>query len=461
MNAPTERLSTGADRLDAILGGGLLRDAVTLLIGVPGSGKTILAEQCAFTNAADDGFTAVYFSTISEPLEKMLRFGQRMSFFDTSAVGKRIFYRDLGAVLAADGLDGVVDAVRQCIRERTPSLLVIDSFKALRAYADDGTFRGFLHTLSRILSAFPVTSVWIGEYEPNEIATAPEFAVADSIVALGSAESGARSARWLQVLKLRGGSYLTGTHSYRISADGIDAFPRLADPGVATPYRLVPARHSSGVQALDDMLRDGYWPGASTLITGPTGIGKTLMGLHFAFSGARQSERSVIATLQENPTQLERICAGFGWSIENSNVSVMYRSPVDIYLDEWVYELLDLVEAEGATRVVIDSLGDLETISSDRIRFREYLYSLLHRLSRRGVGVMMTYEVPELYGVTRISQGGVSHLADNVVLLQYDERDAAVRRLLTVLKTRAGDHDPRVRAFRITAEGITLDDGEA
>ncbi|MFW6204888.1 MAG: RAD55 family ATPase, partial [Actinomycetota bacterium] len=172
----TERITTGKTRLDTILGGGLSRNAINLVIGIPGSGKTILAQQCAFANATEDR-PAVYFSTVSEPLEKMLRFGQGLTFFDVSSVGEQIVYEDLGSVLGPHGLDGVVDQVRECIRDRQPSMIVIDSFKALSAYGDESEFRQFLHLLTRTLSAFPVTSLWIGEYEPTDIAVAPEFAV--------------------------------------------------------------------------------------------------------------------------------------------------------------------------------------------------------------------------------------------------------------------------------------------
>lgn len=456
----SERMTSGTERLDTILGSGLLRDGINLVIGVPGSGKTILAQQCVFANASEDR-PAVYFSTVSEPLEKMLRFGQTLYFFDSAAVGSRVFYEDLGSVLGDAGLDGVLAALRAVIQERRPGTIVIDSFKALRSYADEADFRQFLHSLSRMVSAFPVTSLWIGEYEASELAAAPEFAVADAIIALGTSQNGERSARILQVLKLRGGEYLSGGHAYRISASGIAAYPRLADPSAGTVYEFGSGRRSSGVAALDDMLEDGYRPGTSTLIAGPTGAGKTLMGLHFVFGGADQGERGLIATLQENPTQLERICRAFGWTLDGENVSLMYRSPVDVYLDEWVYDLLDTIERVGATRVVVDSLGDLQAASSDSQRFREYVYSFLHRCSRQGVSVMMTYEIPELYGVTRLTEYGASHLADNVVLLQYKGFDEdVISRNLSILKTRASSHDPRVREFVITSNGITLSERE-
>ena len=125
------------------------------------------------------------------------------------------------------------------------------------------------------------------------------------------------------------------------------------------------------------MLADGYWPGASTLCAGPSGCGKTLMGLHFIFNGIREGEPGVLATFQEHPIQLERIVNGFGWSFEEEGVELMYRSPVDLYIDEWVYDLLDAVERTKARRVLIDSLTDLQFAAPDEMRFREFMYSLV------------------------------------------------------------------------------------
>lgn len=452
----TARISSGSARIDLVLGGGFPAHGINLLIGRPGSGKTILAQQYVFHNASTD-HPAIYLSTVSEPLEKILRYGESLTFFDRKAVGSSVIYDELGRWVNEDGLPGVLDRVTSLLRERRPGLMVIDSFKALRSYADaEGDFRRFLHELAGRLSAVPVTSFWVGEYEGTETLEAPEFAVADAIVVLSAQRTAEREIRFLQVLKLRGSGFPSGRHAYRLSADGLELFPRLADPVDTDHYDSSPARISSGIDLLDVILSDGYIEGASTLIAGPSGSGKTLLCLHFLMAGARLGETGLIATMQENPIQLERTLNGYDWTLKEPGIELFYRTPVDLYLDQWVYDLLATIERTGAQRVMIDSLGDLRATAGDEIRFREYMYSLLQRCAHKGISVMMTQEVPELFGVIRLSEYGISHLSDNVVLLQFVLGDSQVKRAITVIKTRSSGHDSRIRQFDITSHGFVL-----
>jgi circadian clock protein KaiC len=70
----------------------------------------------------------------------------------------------------------------------------------------------------------------------------------------------------------------------------------------------------------------------------------------------------------------------------------------------------------------------------------------------------MTYELGDLFQAERLSEFGVSHLADNVVLPQYMRQRSPLKRTLTVLKTRASLHEPEIREFTIAQAGIDLGD---
>lgn len=449
------RLSSGHVRLDAILDGGLIDPSIVLVAGLPGSGKTVLAQQYAFANGTDER-PAVYLSTVGEPLGKILQFSEGLSFFDTDRVGRSVLFDDLGTQLDRGGLDGTLSWIVELIERQPCSMLVFDSFRAVRSYVGNaGDFERFIHELAGRLSAMGTMTLWLGEYGLEELERCPEFAVADAAILMASETSGQRESRAIRVLKLRGGSYRSGMHAYRIGSGGIDAFPRLSDVD-GTQYKMGRERASSGIAALDELLADGYWPGSATLVAGPTGCGKTAMGLQFIFGGAQIGEPGVFASLQENTVQLERMVEGFGWHVDDPGVIVRCDSPNDIYIDQWFYELFDTIESIGARRLVVDSLGDLAVACDDDKRFREFIYSLLSRCSRAGISTIATFETPDLYGLKRLSERGVSHLSDNVILMQYFRRDSALARALTVLKTRASRHLPQTHEFEITHDGISI-----
>src|SRR5262245_8074908 len=88
----------------------------------------------------------------------------------------------------------------------------------------------------------------------------------------------------------------------------------------------------------------------------------------------------------------------------------------------------------------------------------EVMYSLSQRLSRQGISLLMTTEVPELFGTHRLSEFAGSHLADNVIMLSYFRDQGQVKRAMSVVKTRASSHDPAVREFAISSTGISIRD---
>ena len=450
-----DRLLSGNARLDEVLGGGLPVNGINLISGLPGSGKTMLAEQYVFENATEQR-PAVYLATMSEPFDKMIRYGQEFTFFDRHAIGRRVFFDSLSDALQQRGLAGALDEITTILRERTPGILVIDSFKALGAFAPDAQgFRRFASELAERLSATPTSVFWVGEYDSDEPNEAPEFAVADAIITFRTGVSGTRQTRTLRVIKLRGSAYLSGEHAYRLSPEGVHVFPRLADVPLTTGYDVGQGRISMGVPEVDQMLDGGLFRSSSTLLAGPSGSGKTVLALHYLAAGVRAGEPVLLASLQENPSQIHETLGAFG--IDQTGFDILYHTPVDLYIDEWVYEVLDTAARLGVRRIVIDSINDLGIAIGEEARLREYLYSLSQRCSRMGISLLLTFETSELTGLSSVSEGkAVSNLADNVLLLRYTLLGTQIGRALAVLKTRGSGHDLFLRPFTISPKGISV-----
>ena len=174
------------------------------------------------------------------------------------------------------------------------------------------------------------------------------------------------------------------------------------------------------------------------------------------FAGARSGQPGLIASFQENPTQLERIVQGFGWSLKDEGVHHMYRSTVDMYIDEWVYELLEEIERHQIKRVLIDSLGDLRVGVVGRGEIQGI--HLLAVAADREVRREPVHDAGDRRALRRDQALGIRHLASlrQRRPVAVPSRRVADQRALTVLKTRASAHDPRILEFEISEKGIAL-----
>ena len=198
-----ERLPTHVPHLDDILNGGLPKDSIVLISGVPGSGKTILASQIAYGNATPD-YKALLVSTVSEPMSKLIRFAQGFSFFELDKVGTAVIYEDIGPVLLRGDGEIAVARVEELVLSHMPRLLVIDSFKAIHDLSESRpAFRRALYQLAATLSALSCTTLLVGEYT-GDIADAPEAAIVDGIIELANRPIGLRDYRSLRVKKSTG-----------------------------------------------------------------------------------------------------------------------------------------------------------------------------------------------------------------------------------------------------------------
>jgi circadian clock protein KaiC len=451
-----EKISTGIPSLDGILGGGLPRNSVNVIAGPPGSGKTILAQQIVFHNAHEDK-RAPYLVTVSEPTMKMLRYNQQLSFFDADRVGTNVIYLDIGSTLLEGGLAKVAGQIEEYIERYQPTLLAIDSFKALHEVAQDApTLREFGYRLAVRLTTWGTTSLLVGEYTREAINEAPIFAIADGIILLDQAPRGMQTERYLEVIKMRGAGYFSGRHPLSISSDGIQVYPRVTTPNVTEPYTLGERRVSLGVPGLEEMTQGGVLSGTSTLVAGSAGTGKTLLGLHFLLDGVRLGEPGLMVTFQETPSMLRAFSRGFGWDVEKPEAGgmlhLLYSSPVEMGVDEHAQVIRDAIAKTGARRIVMDSLKDIELATSDKVRYKDYIYALVNEFRRQGITSLLTSEVADMFGDFTVSEFGISFVTDNVILLRYVEMEGHIARALSVLKMRGSEHDKSVREYQITQQ---------
>ncbi len=454
-----ERVSTGIARLDHILRGGIPRYSIVFVTGMPGTGKTILAEQALFANARL-GRTSLYLSTISEPSIKVLRFLQGFTFFDPALFGTRVLYGDLGSVLRRQGPTAVLEALEQMVRETHPDLLVIDSFRALRdTILDPLDFRHFTSDLAVRLSVWEVTALLVGEYSAEDIREGPEFAIADGILYLYGTEEAERQRRYLRVMKMRGTGYYGGEHFFDISSRGIVVYPRMPSL-VVGEYAAPSGRLSSEIEGLDDMLGGGLYRATSTLISGGAGTGKTSVALSFLVAAARQGIPGLYLTFEESPQQLARNVQSLGWDLEDALrrrlIEVLHVAPSELNVDRYAFIVKEHAERLGAQIVAIDSITAFEAAVPDRARYQSHLWAITDYFKRRGVAVIMTTEVANPFALHQITPRHVSFLADNVILLRYVEAGGEVRRSISVLKTRGSAHDRRIRELEIEPRRIAV-----
>lgn len=454
-----DRITTGVERLDQILNGGIPRHSVVFITGLPGTGKTILAEQTLFANARL-GRLGLYLTTVSEPIIKVLRFLQGFTFFQPELFGQEVIYADLGAALRRGGGPELLKQLDGLVRARRPQLVVIDSFKAIRdSVRDPFAFREFTSDIAVRLSTWEVTSLLVGEYSAEDLREGSEFAIADGIIYLYGTEEAERQRRFLRVMKMRGTPFFAGEHFFDITSDGIAVYPRMR-PEVVGEYEFSGRRIGSAIEGMGKMLGGGVYESTVTLISGGTGSGKTLVALSFLVESARQGQPGLMVSFEESPRQIVRNARDFGWDLEGllrrRLVDIFHVSPSELDVDRHAFTIRKRADDLGAKMVVIDSISAIEATVPDPAKYQSYLWAINDYFKRNGITVIETTEIRGPFEALEISARGVSFVADNIIFLRYVEAQGEIKRVVGVLKMRGSRHDKHLRELIINPPRIAI-----
>lgn len=464
MATNSTRCTTGLPGLDEILHGGLIPERAYLVRGGPGTGKTTLGLQFLLQGVAL-GEEVLHITL--ESSEHQLRADAATMGLDLSGID----FLDLSPTHEFFARNQSYDIFSPADVERAPTTrLIIDTIEKLkprRVFVDTVTtlrylssdafqFRKQVLSFLRFLVEHRITVLLSSEMT----ATMPDGDLrfmTDGIIELGIASVYGGIRRTLSVIKLRGSEFEGGPHSMRLTEHGMEVYPRLvpASHGREFTAELVP----SGLPELDQMLEGGISRGTVTIISGPSGVGKTTLGMQFMKEAATRGERSVVYTFEEQAGTLlyrsENVGIPIQPMIEAGTLSVVEVEPLRFSPDEFALLVRQEVEVRGARIVMIDGIAGYSlTLAGDD------LVSHLHRLGRylknMGVTVILISDVEEIIGEFRATEVGISYLADTLIFLRYLELDGELHRAVGILKKRTSNFAKTLREIEITGAGIRV-----
>ncbi|WP_292613108.1 ATPase domain-containing protein [Methanobacterium sp. BAmetb5] len=455
-----EKLSSGIPGFDEILMGGFVPRRSYLLRGLPGTGKTALGMH--FLTEGVKNKEKVLFINMGEPTPQVISNAQAMGF-DTEGIDFLDLSPDEDFFAKQEAYD--IFSPAEVERESTTNTIIekVQSLQPVRVFLDPITQFRYLSTdefqfrkqalsFLRFLTDNGATVLFTSEFSEQDPDDDLQF-MCDGIINLEFFKEG----RSISISKFRGSGFRFGVHSMRITRSGVKIYPRLRP--TVQKQELTHETISSGVPELDELLHGGIERGTTTIISGPSGVGKTTVGIQFMKEAAGRGERSVVYTFEESESNLINRCESINIPVKSmintGMLSVVPVEPLRYSPEEFAQLVRNEVDENGSKIVMIDSTSgyNLSLRGEDPV---SHLHSLAKYMTHTGVTVILINEVENLSGDLKITEIGISYLADNMVFLRYFEQGGELRKAIGVLKKRLSDFEKNIRELQITQYGIRV-----
>ncbi|GIV90342.1 MAG: serine/threonine protein kinase [Chloroflexus sp.] len=458
--AAITRLSTGIPGLDEITGGGLVPHYAYLVRGGPGAGKTTLGLHFLAAGTAI-GETSLFIS-LEESATKIRRNAAQIGI-DLS----QVHILDLSPSSDFFAKTETYDIFSPAEVEREPlTRQIVDTIRQLhpaRVFFDPITqFRYLTPDIFQFRKQVISFLRFLAEQQTTVLFSAENSAVfpdddlqyiADGIINLETTPYG----RYLHVTKMRGSSFIRGRHAMRLTNRGLQVFPRLIPTTLIAGHSFAPL--ASGVPELDELLNGGIERGTITMLSGPSGVGKTTLGFQFMKEAASRGERSIVFSFEEETEIMIQRCESVNIPVRAMQANHMLRiekiEPLQYNPDEFAQHVRHVVEHDRATVIMIDSMNGYRLCMQGE-DLLSHLHALCKFLQSRGVTVLLIMDTSSIVGDFEISDIGASYLGDNIIFLRFLEIDGELRKAIGVLKKRLGDFEKTLREFAISRYGIKV-----